>query len=696
MSSITNRIATVFTASAGNVKAVMGEVAGGMQNIGRAATETGRNTGIANNQLRAIATTMRYALAGSVIFGTTALVRNVSALQTQVALWDTLSDSVGNAGSRLNELQRGSVQSLTPVNDLANSVTNLLSSVQGVEGSQITRITTMLAEGAQFAQTPVEDLTKAVTSMNQAFGRTPSEQNFEGLTKGFVTLTRRAPGGVAAGQQIINQLGPLAAVSRLGNISPEQMFGMLTTVLRFGGTPSTGARGLQFLLQSITAPTGQHAKVLAGLGITPDLVQQKGGAVRAIEILIKNLRQRGVTGGNRLKGLSDEQLDEASAAGQTGLAQLGISGGGIQLAQQAIGRIHGVRALVALMSEMNTPHGNMFSQDIQAAADAMAGIGENGRPINDQFKEFARKQPLRQASIALSNMSLQAGRAIGDLLNPVAHLVGRAGEVATNHPRGAHRVALGAAGFLGALGLSRAFGLKLPGLGRFAGQGGSLFTRERAVEAAIDPARSGVLGGAPQNPMYVTVVGQLFGGGTPGGGGGGGNTPPGFIGRLGKFGRFGKVGIGLGLGEAALAAAATAGALKLGDITTPQRGKDYSFGDLGHDAKRLLGFAFANGPSQQERQRNAIQRANRNNPEIDRLNRVLAPFHRRDPLYGVTAIYSQRRQMINGHAEVVLDVNLSTDKGLVHKKIHVPMNLWSGGRNPGTRGQPGKTTSKVP
>lgn len=679
----------------------MGEVAGGMNNIGRSAMESNRQTGYLSNQLRAMGTTLRYLVAGNVIFGGFGLVKSLSQIQTQMAMITTLAPQMnfttGSLHAFFDELQQGSNASLTPVDQLGESTINLLSSVQlqGTQKSELARMVTDLGEGAQLAQTPVDELTKAVTGMIQAFGLAPTRNNMDRFIRDYVTLIRRAPGGPAAGQQIIQQLAPLAAVSRLARVTPQQMFGLMTTGLRFGGTPSTAGRGIQFLLQSIAAPHHQERGALAQAGVTPEFVQQFGG-VAAIRAVIRHAQRLGVQGAGVLRSLPDEQLDALDTAGMSGLRDLGISGQGIEWLQKAIGRIHGVRAIITLLTQMQTGEGaGNFAEDIKAADRAFRGIGREGVGIEEQFKDFARQQPLRAAGIALHNMALQAPRALEGVINPIARQVARGGIFATNHPHGTRRVMEGAAVLMAALGIGR--GIR-GGLGAASGFFGQRFVQERAITAATDPTRAGMLGGSPQNPMFVVVVGQLFGGATAGPGGG--TTPPGFLGgRLGRLGRFrglGRVGLGLGLAEGAAVAGATYGAMKLSDIVTPQRGKDYSFGDLGHDTKRFFSFAFANGQNRNERQANAIARANERSGEIARLNRTLAPFHRRDPLYGVTAIYSQRREMIHGKAEVVLDVNLSTAEGVKRKRIHVPMDIWKNGTTPSQRGQPGKTKGNIP
>jgi hypothetical protein len=726
MSTLTNRISTVFTASAGNVRAVMGEVAGGMQNIGRASMQTSRQTGYLSNQLRAMGTTLRYAIAGTAVFGATGLVRSLSTMQTQMALMSTLADKTTIAGQQMfgtaqglrglmDELQRSSLEALTPVNELGDSVVNLLSSVQGVSPDEVTKITTSLAEGAQLAQTPVTDLTKAITGMNQAFGRRPEFSNFEALNKAFVTLTRRAPGGVTAGAQIINQLAPLAAVSRLARVSPQQMFGLLTTVLRTGGTPATSARGLQFLLQSIAAPNKAEAKELARVGITPEYVQRAGG-VAAIRRLIRSARGMGIRGAGRLRNLSDEQLDQLDTMGMDQLQSLGISGQGVQFLQRSLGRIHGVRALVTLMTQQLTgpAGGGNFAADLQAADRAMQGVGDEGRAIADQFKDFRKQQPLRAAGLALQGLALQIPRALEGLLNPVARQVDRVGQLAMEHPRGTRHVIQGAAAFMAALGLARGLGAFRAGrgirgfLGGITGGLGQRFVQERAISAATNPARAGVLGGSPQNPMFVIVVGEIFGGKTAGPTGPLDPNVPTPVPWWKRAGRVGTrvapaaAGIAVGTTAAATAAAilASRGAQERGAI--PERGSTLlragrMYERLWERDPRRLIIDQLNRRKINERQADiqmsaAMVQARR----LDRLNRILAPFHRRDPLYGVTAIYSQRREQVHGKAMVVLDVNLSTAQGMKRKRIQVPMDLWSGGRTPSQRGQAGKVKGNVP
>lgn len=721
MSQITNRIATVFTARDGGVRAMMNDLSGQTTGLGRSLSNAGRQGTYLSNQLRAVGTTLRYALAGTAVFGATTLIRNLSQLQTEFALLTSINPEVNQLGSNFttffDSLQEGSLKSLTPVNELASAAVNLVSSLD-VSKDQITGITTTLAQGAQLAQAPVEDLTKGITGMIQAFGEAPTQRNVEGLTRGFITVTRRAPGGIAAGPQIIQQLGPAALAARLANISPQQLFGLITTVLRAGGSPATGMRGLNFLLQSIATPNKAEAKVLAGIGITPDFVQQQGG-LAAIQKLVGAMRARGVKGpmGRNAPAflVGDEQLDSLDAMGMQGLPGLGVSGQGLVLAQRAVGRIHGVRALIALLQQMNT---GKFSEDVTAANNAITGMSKEGRPVADQFREFARQQPLRAASIALQDLANQAPKAFEGILDPIARRLTGLGQLAVDHPHGARRAMQIGGGFLAALGISNFFGLtrRIPGglgklLGRFSA--GGMFTAETAVKAATNPERVGQIGATPQNPLFVIVVGQLFGAGGvgPSKGGGGLIKDAERLAEGAGAAQVARRGLPYLLRTGAMPAAVVTAAYSIltGKLAPGDSGaRTRNVGPLLHRAGELYPHLDRSDPRRliidqlnrkkiTDRQaeiqlKTAFAQANR----LERLNRILAPFHRRDPLYGVTAIYSQKERMIHGKAVVELNVAMSTDKGVKRKKIQVPMSLYANGRNPSQRGQGGKTKADIP
>jgi len=417
---------------------------------------------------------------------------------------------------------------------------------------------------------------------------------------------------------------------------------------------------------------------------------------------MRHARGLGIQGAGNLRGLPDETLDALDTAGMGDLKDLGVSGQGIEWLQKAIGRIHGVRNIVTLMTQATAgpAGGGNFAADIEAADRAFKGIGREGTGVEAQFRDFARDQPLKAAGIALHNIALEAPRALEGLINPVARQIAGLGTFAMRHPQGTRHVMQGAAAFMAAMGLARGLGALRGGggirgfFGALGGFGGQRFVQERALEAATNAQRAGVLGGSPQNPLYVTVVGQLFGGGTPGPGPGGG----GIISDLEKGAK--KTPWILGGRAIPPILAGIIGAhvgRKVGQrvFPTQEHGSWWNRPfDLPHELGRLGGgitHLFGGGGGGQQQKVAGVA-------AIDQLNNLLRPFHRRDPIYEVTRIYSQRKEMIHGKAEITLNVDLMTSQGKVRKTIHVPMNLIpnSNGVSPSQRGQPGKTKANVP
>jgi hypothetical protein len=676
-SNIQNVISTVFTARSGQALAAMRQYGSGLTGIGQNMQQVGRNSGYMNSQLRAIGTTLRYTFAGTMVFGLARMGQELSDIQTQLALMGTVGQVVDDAGNKieltdqklgkmLDNIQSKAPSALTNVNDLAAGVVNFLSSVQNYPEGEVVDTVTRIAQVAQIAQVGTADMTKAVTGMNQAFGRTQNLRNYEQLMRGILHLIEEAPGGISAGGEIIQQLAPLSAVSRLARISPGQMLGGYLTVLRGGGTPSTAGRGFQYLVQSLAQPTKQGLEAQAQAGITPQLVQQRGG-MWALDQLMKHARGLGVQGLDKLSGLTDDQLDLIEQGG--GAESLGISGPGMQFLREAIGRIHGIRALALLMSQPEN-----YRKDQRGTAGFMDINDKNEKEFADQIEKFVNRQPLKRMTTALVSMRTQIEQDMQPLLNPVAGGVNWVATQGLKHQDATKYGEYGLAGLLGAYGLSRL--VRGKGMGRIGAAGPGMLLGVSAI------GNQG-LGASPQNPMFVVVVGNMFGGGggNPifGGRGRGAageaaedaGRKAGRLGRLGRrFGRLGRWGGRLGrfgLPAGGLAAGAlTAG---IGEaawaLAFPE---EAGGGDWGGDPQVA---------AQHMRHTGNLWRA-RN-------------LHIGGPGTNVMQLYrAQTGQKIMGKAMVDVDVLVRQPDGKKERKVyHVPMDIWTGGPTPGNRGKHG-------
>ena len=347
--------------------------------------------------------------------------------------------------------------------------------MKGLDPNEALKMTAAIAKGATIAQVPVEELTKTVAGMTTAFGRPQNLAEFNKFMAGFFTLTSEAPGGIQAGPQFVQALPQLAATARLANITPEQMFGTYLTGLRTAGTPATVGRGQQFMWQSLAVPASDEAeKALRGAGITSQSVQQRGGAW-ALGRLITHAKSLGVTGAaeaDKIK-FTDEQMNMLETLPPEAIGgTLGISGKGAEFLSTAMGRIHAVRQVIAIMSQEG---GAVAGQDIGKMNTNMNNASAGAKVVGDQFKKFADQNPLLAMQMAMDNTRRQMMTALQPVIDPAAKGIARLGsriaEEQLEHPeRTRHRIQgamIGGAG-LALLKLLRpgAFG----GVGRLSGR----------------------------------------------------------------------------------------------------------------------------------------------------------------------------------------------------------------------------------
>ena len=486
----------------------MRQYSGGLSNVGQNMMNVGRNSGYMNNQLRAIGTTLRYTFAGTMVFGLARMGTELSNIQTQLALMGSVGQVIDQAGqsveltdqklsTMLDNIQRRAPDALTNVNDLAAGVVNFLSSVQDYPENQVVDTVTRIAQVAQIAQVGTADMTKAVTGMNQAFGRDQNIRNYEQLLRGVMHVIQEAPGGISAGGEIIQQLAPLSAVARLSRISPGQMLGGYLTVLRGGGTPSTAGRGWQYLMQSIAQPTKQGLGAQAAAGITPQLVQERGG-MWALEKMMSHARGLGISGLDKLQGLTDEQLDLIEQGG--GAESLGISGAGMTYLRESIGRIHGIRALALLMAMKDKSGNPKYGADQRETAGFMEINATNEKEFADQIEKFLNRQPLKRMTMGLVSLRQQIEQDVEPLINPVARGTSWVATKALDHQKAATGVEIGVAAILAGLGIRR-----------FAKGGGIPGAKGAGLLAGAMALGEEGLGASPMNPMFVVVVGNMFG-----------------------------------------------------------------------------------------------------------------------------------------------------------------------------------------
>lgn len=464
--------------------------------------------------MRALGTTIRYAFAGTAVFGVANMVRNLAEMQRQLGQIAAIGSVAGPGGGSIpltsqmiaqlgSDVRQAAVDSITPVNDFNNAVLNLYSTIQNVPPNQAVEMVKTTARTAQLMQVNVQDAQQAFLQMQTAFRRPHNTAEIKKQQREFFTLISLAPGGPAAGQQIIQQLGPLSSVMAFGRGTQEQMLGLTLASLRGGGTPGTNLRGLQFLLQTIASPgtqTKSSQAALASVGVTPQFIARHGVTAGLMKVLAR-IRQGGV-GGNvhALMTADDASIDNLDASGDpaAAMSNLGITGSGSQFAAKAFHRIHALRIAIRLATQMTrTSDTASIADDLKVITDAANGHVTDVNNVSKAWKRFQNQARLSEAAQAISSMGLDVANTFSPALNFVARGV-------TGFERFEHRhqreIAYGGTATLAALLLG---GRRLLASGLLKGAGGAAIVGTGLVSG--DQTR----GGSPVNPLFVFVVGQL-------------------------------------------------------------------------------------------------------------------------------------------------------------------------------------------
>jgi len=723
---INNEIVTTWTARDAGVVASTGRISSGLLNVGRSAETGGRQVGIMNQQVRALGTTIRYALAGTAVFGITSMVRNLNQLQQQMGLISAIGGTAGVRGLTtsggltdfIQGLQGESLRSLTPLSDLNDAAINFLSTVQGAKKSEIPRIIGDIAEASKLSQTPVEDLTRTVTTLGVAFRMAPTQANFASTLRQWYQLISTAPGGIAAAPAIAQQLGPLASVAQFGRMSMPAMFGITLGALRFGATPSTGLRGTQYFLQSLFQPGKSQAKALAQAGFTPERLQREGGTQFVLDYLeyVKRLGGGGASV-QQLKQFGNmvDQLPDTEAGLAPNQAIPGYSPQSLAFLRNTIGRIHGIRTAAVLISQLDRQGGvGSVMDDIrtmdQAQNDQIKGV----QSLAAAWKRFSDKAQLQKAAIAINTMGTQVALAFAPVLNLASRGISFVGKEALRHQDATKLTAQIGGGLAAAFGISRILTGRFIPFGRLGSLGR---TSVVGMETAQSLAGTQPTGTA-NNPFFVVVVGQIFKGPGGGGGGGVGKTLEDEAKRFGPFAAFlGRNAIRRVIGGAAAAttlfgaeAPAIPDAIRSA-LSSVGIGKDPMGRDLPTRQFPLL--------------RQVIERAYKGFPDDKRgreqydkfvkafWDKTMSPVELEKQLrrqrargqlmnLGISPLNFNTGRFLNNalglgqspfrfdaQGDLVLEIRLLDDQKKVVSKnrVHVPAGVYHGGKKPSTRGQ---------
>lgn len=735
MSTMSSRLALFLTANTAQATAALGRIPGSFMNIGRSAYQSSRQTSQWNQQMRALGTTIRYAFAGAALYGSMNMVRNLSQLQQQLGLISAIGTSGGfnlvgkNLDSMANQIFKASTDLITPTSDIADALTNLVSTVQSGQGlnrNDLVPAVEMIGRAAKLSQTPVEDMTRALTTMNVAFARPISLKNISDFAAKWYTLISSAPGGVSAAPQLAGQLGNIAGGARFAHVSPGQMFSMMLGTLRFGIVPQQAGQGLAYLLRTIATPeapsTVKSAKeMFAQLGITNDFVQRQGGQAALFRIfgaaqkagIHGNLQQAAKTAFAQVQ--AGGQQDEGSIAG------LGLTGAGINVLATAFRRQHALRTAIALYSMWAS---GQFQRDLGSLGDSMSAVQKQQKEFADAWARFVKQAGLAQAATAVQNLTLQFSKNLAPVLNLATRPLVGLEHAAARHPGVTQDVSYGVAALLAALGLNKLAGGRIfgafknvPILKNIFGAGSQAALMTKAAEDAAKGVGNLTPGLSPEHPLYVVVVGQLLKspGTTSGNLSGGGSpagkiediakktAPGGLTGLLARFGGWRMVGR---LGAAGLAGYGLAELQKFlfgGGHPSLQKGMvNLQGGKLVFDPKTKAWFKgdhtglmqFLPGDTRREQE---ISAAKALHTTFQNIKKLEAAFQSPDVGKVLKDNNDRLVAAITGSpGQFTLDLTIVQDgKPTVTKRVHIDPSEFQGGKSASGRGRKSKVLKKT-
>ncbi len=508
-------------------------------------------------------------------------------------------------------------------------------------------------------------------------------------------LITTAPGARMAGSTIAQAMPGLATMFNLapgkglpGNVGQAQMMAMTLGVLRTGMPAATGMRGLTYLIQSIAEPSPSAAKALAGIGLTPQFVHNKG-VFASVMKLLGTITHKG--NAKQLGAIDDTTMDTLDSGNGT---LPGIPTEEMARLRAMIPRIHGIRAALILSSQLQQ-RGDVssISQDLSHMLEAQDANSKDSKHLARSWQQFRQRARLAEAANAINTMGLQVAQTFEPIMGFAAqHVIDPVTGAARRHPKATRDITLGAGAFLGALGIARFAGAgkliekspflrRIPGLsGILGGSLGQSFVKEQALVSAA--GGGGIRDGkTPQTALWVNVVGQVFGGSTPTPiPGGGGST----FGKIAKWGWGGATGLAsrlgkFSVGETAVGAAAiTAGVLAIandlaGAASTAGRMKTIHWSPSGRPYMNVAG--------------NLIDPKNIHQTIVDQARKVFGG--------NVTGVSNYNAAMWHGQADINMTITReNADGSKSRQRVHVPVDMWAKGRHPSHRGQPKTVRTK--
>jgi hypothetical protein len=436
-----------------------------------------RESQLLGNQMKAMSTMIRYAVAGQIVFGITGAIAKLNQFNQQLG-------TINSLATRIN--QQGQITTLGGKLEDVGSEAILLSNKLGIAVGDIEQYMGRFASafdlsGSKSSLRDLREYVSTVAGLQAYLGSEAGDpQALSGAIAGFVNaipggrqnvgattnrvanliayLTAKTPN--ITGRDISRDIGRMSAAMNATNMTPEQVFGVWGAAGGVGGSASMLGRGVaQLLTQSLVRPTTKPEKEgfsAMGLPTDPTALRNMGG----INVLMQMLQHVERSGG-RITNRA------ATRGGDLATLQSSISGVDITPIYQAFGRIQSVQQFLNLLSQGGSKALRDWIKSLKEA--------ETQNVHQARVNAAMQKRGLAQYQQSFSNLGLSLARSVDPLYAGPGTAVKFLSDEAARHRTGTSVVTSTALGLaagraLGRLGL---FNKPLGYLDALAGQSGA-------------------------------------------------------------------------------------------------------------------------------------------------------------------------------------------------------------------------------
>lgn len=404
-----------------------------------------------DNQLKAIGTTARYALAGTLVFGVTGAINKLQDFENQLGTIDSLAGTLQNGklvglGNKLQDIGSDAIvmsdkfgQSVTDVEAYMARFTSTFNRRPGESIGQYT--------------SDLQGFTGAILDLQAALGTEAGDPN--ALAGGIGGLINVIPGGrrnitkttqrignlIAyltqvtpnfGGQDVANAAGRIASIYNVANMSPEQIFAVLGQAAKSGGSPTITVRGVtQLIGQSLLNPRSPKqlaAYRSAGLPTDATTLRDLGG-LNVLERLMQAVAPNGVS-------LNARQRSAVNSATTQGQLQAALPGLNLTELMSLFGRIQSVQQFINILSQGGVQGLKDYIKSQKQATEANLLQQRAQKALNSQGQMIMRN--------AFGNLSLSLVRGLNEPMTQFGKIVAKVSDELAMH-RTTTSVAEGAA-----------------------------------------------------------------------------------------------------------------------------------------------------------------------------------------------------------------------------------------------------------